>query len=650
MKIQKLSRCLIIFSISALSAISVFGQEFRGIAPGLVRYVQDGKVRETGLYDSSHALVIGMSKYEFWPQLKGPEQDVREVKDVLVEHGFDVSLKMDLKSDELKKTIEDFVKTYGLDGNKRILVYFAGHGHTLKSPDGRDVGYIVPIDAPSPDKDPLKFKQLALDFRTITGIAQTILTRHSLFVFDSCFSGHLTTRSDGDSVPPSISEFISKPVRQFITSGSADQKVNDQSTFRKFFVDGLHGAADLDHDAYITATELFNYLSKRVVDEMNRQQTPTYGKIEDANLLNGDMVFALRKKPGADNSEEKLFEEAKAENSVQGFLLFLNTQKSGKFTTQVYSLLTDAIAREKRESKSPVSATAVASSASAGTPTFRAPDLASSPFEFDTVTLDGSGAEIAKEKKKADSVDIDLGGSVKIRLVSVPTGTFKMGSGRENEGPMRTVDVQPFYMSIYEITKKQWEIVSRMQKVKMSLPRDPAPNVVGDNLPVVNIQWNAAMEFCDRLSQYTGYTFALPSESQWEYAARAGTDTPFAFGPKLKDNLANFNANTFSDSNVKGQFRNQLVPVGSFPVANKFGLFDMHGNAAEWVIDSWAPNYNNAPPDGLPRVTAGELKVIRGGNYALVGARVCSTCRSSSDIASDKIGFRIILKSFINQR
>jgi formylglycine-generating enzyme required for sulfatase activity/uncharacterized caspase-like protein len=622
----------------------------RGMTPGLVRHVDEtGKVKEIPrLYDSSHALVIGMTDYVHWKPLKGPQQDVDEVKAVLTEHGFDVTVNMNLKSEQLEKTIGDYLKVFGRDGNKRIIVYFAGHGHTMRSADGRDFGYIVPVDAPDPRLDENKFKDMALDFKTITSMADRMGTKHSLFIFDSCFSGHLTTRSDSEMIPPAISLVAEKPARQFITSGSSDQTVNDESLFRRLFVEGLRGRADTDKDSYITASELFTFLSRGVVNASARKQTPTSGRIDDANLRHGDMVFALRRDVPPDYSEDKMFEDARAEDTVAGYLLFLSTQKSNKYTQPVSVLLKDVITREMRSSPAAVSPGASVNIPRLESSAVRSASLVRKPFEFNTVTLDGAGAEVTKKRPSVDSVELDLGSGTMMRLVNIPHGKFKMGGSQAEEKPVHDVEIQSFFMGINEVTKKQWAAVSRLPRERIGLQADPAPAVLGDDRPIVNVTWEQAVEFCERLSKHTGYRFTLPSESQWEYAARAGSTTTFAFGPKLKDDVANFKANITSGVSVTGQFRNQLTPVGSFP-ANEFGLFDMHGNAAEWMHDSWATDYTGAPSDGFPRVTASDQKVVRGGNYASPALRVCSACRANSDVASLFIGFRVVLQSGLTQ-
>src|SRR5262249_42875910 len=126
----------------------------------------------------------------------------------------------------------------------------------------------------------------------------------------------------------------------------------------------------------------------------------------------------------------------------------------------------------------------------------------------------------------------DLGDEVKIGMVLVKEGTFQMGSPLEekNRGvdeTLHTVKVSSFYMGKYEVTQKQWRKVASLPKVKIDLPIDPSLTK-GDNLPVESISWLEAVEFCERLSKATRKKYRLPTEAEWEYAARAGTTGAYA--------------------------------------------------------------------------------------------------------------------------
>jgi uncharacterized caspase-like protein len=247
------------------------------------------------LYAESHALVIGASAYRHWSKLGGVPSDVRAVSAALRSTGFKVIEVMDPTLARLEDALRSFVAEQGQNPSNRLLIYFAGHGYTLKSGAGNQLGYLVPVDAPVPSERNIgAFKRAALSMDSIEGLARQIDAKHALFVFDSCFSG---TFFKMRAAPESISLKTSQPVRQFITAGAADQPVPDVSVFRRQFVDGIRGGADLDNDGYVTGSELGMFLESRVTNYSRQTQTPQYGKIRDPNLDKGDFVFALTSNP-----------------------------------------------------------------------------------------------------------------------------------------------------------------------------------------------------------------------------------------------------------------------------------------------------------------------------------------------------------------
>ena len=244
------------------------------------------------LYDKSYALLIGVSDYTGgWRPLPGVKDDVRAVKDALVRHGFLVSEIPSPTRAEFDRSVRDFVAEHGQRPNDRLLVYFAGHGHTLKTSDERDLGYLVPADAPNPERDRGGFKRVAISMAEIEMIAEQIEAKHVLFVFDACFAGSVFEVTRG--VPDHISEKAARPVRQFITSGSADQEVPDRSEFRRQFVDALDGKAEVGEGGYLTGSQLGEFLNKQVTNYSRRAQTPQWGKIMNGKLNKGDFVFEL---------------------------------------------------------------------------------------------------------------------------------------------------------------------------------------------------------------------------------------------------------------------------------------------------------------------------------------------------------------------
>jgi hypothetical protein len=255
--------------------------------------IKDISGTEVGIYDESHALVIGGSDYTGgWPKLPGVEKDIILVKDALEAKGFNVVLVRNPDSQKLENAFEGFIEKYGYKSNNRLLFYFAGHGHTVNPKyGGKALGYIVPVEAPNQYDDQKKFRRVAMSMQRIEEYAMSIDAKHALFIFDSCFSGSLFALSR--AVPEHISYKTAKPVRQFITSGGADEKVPDSSIFREQFIAALGGAGDLNDDGYMTGAELSDFIFKNVVNYSKGAQHPQYGKIRNPNLDKGDFVFRV---------------------------------------------------------------------------------------------------------------------------------------------------------------------------------------------------------------------------------------------------------------------------------------------------------------------------------------------------------------------
>jgi len=229
---------------------------------------------------------------------------------------------------------------------------------------------------------------------------------------------------------------------------------------------------------------------------------------------------------------------------------------------------------------------------------------------------------------------------IELEMVSIPAGKYWMGSdegeGDESERPRHEVEIASFQLGRYPVTQAQWRVVAtHLARVNVEL--NPYPfDFGGDTHPVERVSWYEAVEFCARLSAYTGRPYRLPSEAEWEYACRAGTTTRYAFGDEISPEVANYG---FSNRGT--------TPVDQFWIANEFGLSDMHGNVFEWCQDHWHGSYeeNDISLDGSPWMSPdeGARRVIRGGSR-INDPRSCrSAFRYSSDpgVRSSYIGFRV---------
>ena len=272
--------------------------------------------KEIELYKASYALVIGNSNYTEWNPLPGALQDVNEVKDVLVKHGFYVTLKTDLNKGEFEKAVAQFVLKSGKDEDNRLLFYYAGHGHTRQIVNGEDLGCLVMVDAPTPNTDEIGFEVASIDMSWLVTQTEKIQARHVLSMFDSCFSGTIFNVRNELQLPKGILDSVKHPVRQFITAGRADETVPDCSYFKEAFLDLIQGhVPEPFPDGYITGEELGYYL-KNKVPEYIKGQHPQYGKIRDPKLAQGDFVFVL---PQTSNSSRVAI-VAKDEADTEDFI------------------------------------------------------------------------------------------------------------------------------------------------------------------------------------------------------------------------------------------------------------------------------------------------------------------------------------------
>lgn len=244
-------------------------------------------------YSRSYALVIGIDAYtgSGWRPLRNAVKDAGAVRDVLSTHGFEVTLIENPKSIELEPALRDFFIQQGSDPEARLLLWFAGHGHTLAEPI--EEGYLVPADAPPATSD-ADFRRKALAMGQFSYLMTQAHSKHVLAVFDSCFSGTaLEIARDAEA------ELIHTQgrARQIISSGDATQRVGDDGTFRKLFVDAISGrVTGLGRDGFVTGREIGLYLRRelaRLTAGSANPQTPNVGYLNKYGFNRGDIVFKL---------------------------------------------------------------------------------------------------------------------------------------------------------------------------------------------------------------------------------------------------------------------------------------------------------------------------------------------------------------------
>ncbi len=462
----------------------------------------------TIIYTQSHALVIGVSDYtNGWSDLPEVNNDVETIRSILQKHGFNVTVVRNPNQQQLKSAFDNFISDYSREYNARLLVYFSGHGYTMKQSWGGEMGYIVPADAPNPHSNPEEFKDKAVDMELMEVYAKRMDSKHALFMFDCCFSGSIFSLSK--AAPAIINYKTSKPVRQFITAGGADEEVPDKSVFCQQFVSGLNGEGDMNNDGYVTGSELGEYLQTTVVNYTYEAQHPQYGKIRNPNLDKGDFVFELNP------------------------------------STIINTTVVTPVIKEKRTTET------------------------------------------------SSSIP---------QMVFVQGGTFQMGGNdypAGDEKPVHTVSLSNFYIGKYEVTQEQWRYIMEESPSFFSNCR---------RCPVENVNQYDIQLFLRRLYEKTGKYYRLPTEAEWEYAARGG---------QLNKNYRYSGSNAIGDvAYYKYNSRSKTHPVGQ-QLPNELGIYDMSGNVWEWCSDYYEKKYYKHSPSANPTGPAsGDCYSLRGGSWS----------------------------------
>jgi formylglycine-generating enzyme required for sulfatase activity len=692
-----------LFLILLLIAEFSFAQEQRGIK--IIDIKIDGK--SDTLYKQSHALVIGMSDYtNGWPILQGVKNDIVTVKTALEQEDFDVMVLENATKEQVDKSISDFISKYGQESENRLLFYFAGHGHTIKTNYGEELGYIVSIDAPNPNKDAAGFQAKAIEMVDFEKYAKRIQSKHALFLFDACFSGSLFSLTR--AAPEIISYKTSQPVRQFITSGSANETVPDVSIFCKQFVSAINSnEADANKDGYVTGTELGDYLQTTVVNYSYNAQHPQYGKIRNPNLDKGDFVFVLNKqqinKANIQLKEMTIDETPlisygtlvlSSEISGQLYIdsifkkqLVANTQitinniqtgshnieiKGSENWTQSVTVFKDQQVQLTAQSKkieivqneipivtygSLVLTTEIDGQLFIDG-NFEKLLEANTKITIGNLTTGQHNIEIKGNENWAQTITIikyqetqlsahstkvinkppelktvslentETAFGLNLKMIKIKGDTFTMGyTGNQssdcdsNERPSHIVILSDYYMGMYEVTQKQW---------KQVMGNNPSYTAC-DDCPVNQVSWDDIQEFLIKLNAKTGKKYALPTEAQWEFAARGGS-TSKGYTYSGSNNLSEV-----SIFNSKA-----LKPIG-MKIANELGIYDMSGNVWEWCSD-WYENYKTSSQTDPKGPDYGTICVLRGGSWAS-DAQECRTTFRSSHKPNSKYGnggFRLV--------
>jgi formylglycine-generating enzyme required for sulfatase activity len=581
------------------------------------------------------ALVIGNSAYKYAGELPNPKNDAADISAVFRKLGFQVVDGIDLDKTAFDRKVRDFATA--LQGAEVGVFFYAGHGMQVGGQN-----YLVPIDAELSSEAALDFEMVRLDLvhRSMERETQT-----NIIFLDACRNNPLErslrramgTRSAAigrglAAVESGIGSLISFSTQP---GNVAADGTGRNSPFASALVRHLSDPDDLG--AILIAVR------NDVMQATQRQQVPW-----EHSALTGRFYFSrtvasdpVKVGPGRQSEAAEAWAAVKDSTNVAVLAAYIARYKETFYAELARARINDLKAQVAAKTEP--------------TPKAKSPE----PVEQKTALVETPAQKPPSPTRPAKPLTENETRALKAKdtfkecdecpeVVVVPAGQFLMGSPgdeqgrRDDEGPRHKVAIaNAFALGKFEVTFAEWDACIAAGGCK-NKPGNHGWG--GGKLPVFFVSWNdVTKEYLPWLSRKTGKTYRLPTEAEWEYAARAGTMTPFSTGTTITTERANFNGHYTYGNSAPSIFRQKVVEVGAFP-ASAFGLYDMHGNVWEWVEDCYKESYAGASLDGAA-VASGDCsnRVLRGGSWSANPQMVRSANRywRPPDSRDDYFGFRV---------
>lgn len=576
------------------------------------------------------ALVIGVDQYRDGniTSLRGAANDAAALKKALVDYGgFPADQVVMLSTDQgeqyqptrinILTYLSNLASQVPKDG--LLLVAFSGHGIEREGQ-----AYLIPMDARLTDDISL-LEESAISVARMHARIRTAHVGQVVVLLDAC-------RNDpggrSDSINPLSAAYVrgfnfdvrNREVQAFATVyatavGQRAYEYQDkrQGYFTWAVVEGLKGGA-ANERGEVTLASLVKYVealvSKQVTIDLGagKQQRP-FAAIEGYRA--DELVVAVgapRRVPNAPSAtaedagtvEADYWAAIKDSTKPEDFRAYLVEFPNGRHAPLARLKIgeaasvkpSDNLIANKPSGTNPTGVNAVAGAPAAGT-------RMKSPAGIEFVYIPAGSFLMGSSDGEAKAALTDE------RNLTVDHKSKLFARGQ----PQHKVSIgHGYYLGRYEVTQGEWQAVMGNNP---SYFKD-----CGGNCPVEQVSWDEVQQFVDKLNaRNDGWTYRLPTEAEWEYAARADTTTPFAFGSSLSSTQANFRGMFPYGNAAKGLNREKTTPVGSF-AANPWGLFDMHGNVWEWVQDSYDENYySNSPAVDPPGPATSGYRIMRGGSW-----------------------------------
>ena len=519
------------------------------------------------LADGRVALVVGNSTYAHIGRLPNPDNDARDMSGALRRLGFEVTTELDADRVELTEALRQFTRQS--DGADVSLVFYAGHGIEM---DG--VNYLVPVDARLERDVDVRFETVTLDDLLVSTAGASL----RVVILDACRNNPLARSMQRTGAARSVSRG---------SFGELNEDLLGDETLVAYAAAAGTTAADgtgrnspytsallsyLEHPLEIGI--LFREVRARVLESTDGEQRPhEYASLVGQHYLGGVPAPGPAAVAAGGTSEalverENLFWQSIADSeNPADFRAYLAQYPNGGFVP---------LARNRL---------AALGAGASDSPTVARPR----PGERPRPAADGrTPGPVFRDCPTCP------------QMVVIPAGRFRMGcvSGRrcqDAEQPVHEVEVPSFALGVYPVTYDEYD--------RFAQATGHHRGWGGQGNPLRDVSWNDAVAYASWLSEETGEEYRLPSESEWEYAARAGTTTSYPWG-----------------NDVEYRDGDRTEPEVSI-AANPWGLYHMHGSVREWVQDCWHGDYRGAPDDGSAwQRSRGcgfgyDRRVVRGGSW-----------------------------------
>lgn len=612
------------------------------------------------------ALVIGNADYEGHP-LPGAARDAADIGTALASLGFEVTRGIDLDAGALRRSIDDFASRLG--PRDTALVYFAGHGVQV----GGDA-LLLPLDARAAAPAQLVGKGMAAR-EIVERMARARPHGANLVVLDMCLSEPF------EKTAPAVWPL---PPHTLVTYGAAPgEEAGEGPRNGRYTTALLHALGE--RDALSIAT--FSAAAVRVAQQSHEAQRPwiassleegfVIAKASDSNRVTAstathaaesaiDETIRTRGILPKDSNEQyelAFWDSIKDSTFPSDYEAYLKAYPNGRFAALAKARIErlHAAGNAKPAASAPAAQLTAPSAATATpatpaapapkpapaaptTPAAAAPEKPRSPSPAPTPAAPAATAAAAAASAKPAAKT--AGSEIKDcpacpALIAITPGSFTMGSNNDDpaEKPPHKVSIGHAYaIGKNEVTVEQWNACADAGACTRIAPDGETGGAPAANAPMRNVSWDDAQVYVKWLSKTGGKPYRLPTEAEWEYAARGGTQTIYWWGDQMKKGNA--------DCKDCGEpYRADApTPVGSFP-ANPYGLHDMNGSVWEWVADCWHSSYKNAPADGRAwDEPSCSVRVIRGGSWREGASYMQSATRFkySASVRQSQNGFRVV--------